>query len=155
MHYKDKMHFAPTIPFLIIQSNFGEELQVEAGLPSFRVSLKTQATYTFLRKDTNRASTCINWNTAPRTVSNIHEDFNLAMFLPLLLGLEVCCLQTKPGRPLLLHSVRYKDINQLLLLARKLILQYLSQKYSNFKIHKETKIHRFTLAAWATPISSM
>lgn len=55
MHYKDKTHFAPTIPFLIIQSNFGEELQVEVGLPSFRVSLKTKATYTFLPKDTNRA----------------------------------------------------------------------------------------------------
>lgn len=48
MNYKGKTHFAPTIPFLIIQSNFGEELQVEAGLPSFRVSLKTKATYVFL-----------------------------------------------------------------------------------------------------------
>lgn len=32
-----RTHFRhrPTIPLLIIQSNFGEELQVEAGLPSF------------------------------------------------------------------------------------------------------------------------
>lgn len=34
---KTRTHFGdrPTIPLLIIQSNFGEELQVEAGLPSF------------------------------------------------------------------------------------------------------------------------
>lgn len=54
MHWKTRTHFAPTIPFLIIQSNFGEELQVEAGLPSFRISLKTKATYTLSEPKTLR-----------------------------------------------------------------------------------------------------
>lgn len=34
----DTVWLRPTIPLLIIQSNFGEELQVEAGLPSLEHS---------------------------------------------------------------------------------------------------------------------
>lgn len=45
---KDRTRFAPTIPFLIIQSNFGEELQVEAGLPSFIVSFEDKSNIHFL-----------------------------------------------------------------------------------------------------------
>lgn len=52
----------PTIPFLIIQSNFGEELQVEAGLPSFRVSLKRKATYALSYPRTFTEQEFIDWN---------------------------------------------------------------------------------------------
>lgn len=75
------LKFTPTIPLLIIQSNFGEELRVEAGLPSF-----TYRQISFRRKTnkvthTQACSSDIMYSTWCSVIYKKTQDFTYACCL--------------------------------------------------------------------------
>ncbi len=132
---KTRTHFGdrPTIPLLIIQSNFGEELQVEAGLPSFMHRQRGHIGGKQLLRDTHlafyRPGTVLKAGFLPPTnntaqtlciiqwisvqCNSLHIKpqnvtwgwITLHLCLPFQ-HLAVCCPEPEPGRPLRRHSAR-------------------------------------------------